>query len=153
VARIAWLLRHQWRAYWRGIIREGNHIQFYLFVLTPLAYLIFIKLPPALQRAAQDLSTGLTGSSELILLLFAGAWLLLPFEDSNHSFSAKHLLSFPLHLIELLALRILSLFISPLALLVLLGSLLSLIPFSRARHPLPGLASALLFFLLALLLG
>jgi hypothetical protein len=153
VARVAWLLRHQWRAYWRGVIREGNHVQFYLFVLTPLAYLIFIKLPPKLQLAAQDLSTGRTGSSEFILLLFAGVWLLLPSVDATLSMSVKNLLRFPLPIRELLALRILSLFISPLALLILLGSLLSLFPFFRARHPLPGLVAALLFFLLAMLLG
>ena len=153
MARIRWMLRHQWRAYWRGIIRTGNHIQFYLFVLTPLAYLIFIKLPPVLQRAAQDLSIGRTRSCEFILLLFAGAWLLLPFEDANPSFSVKNLLRFPLSMTELLGLRILSLFISPLAVLILLGSLLSLFPFSRARYPLAGIAAALLLFLSAMLLG
>jgi hypothetical protein len=153
VARVAWLLRHQWRAYWRGIIRNGNHIQFYLFVLTPLAYLIFIKLPPVLQQAAQDMSTGRTESREFILLLFACAWLFLPFEDAHLSFGVNNLLRFPLPISELLVLRILSLFISPLAVLILLGSLLSLFPFSRARDPLPGLAAALLFFLLAMLLG
>jgi hypothetical protein len=153
MAGVALLFRYQWRAYWRRTARAGGQAPFYLFVLTPLAWVIFIKLPPLLQQAARELAAGYTASSEFVLLMFACGWLFPLFEDANLSLTAKNLLRFPLSLGSLLTLRILSLFISPLALLIVIGSLMSLFPFFKARQPLLGLVAALLFFVLAALLG
>ena len=76
-----------------------------------------------------------------------------PVEDANVSLTSRHLLTFPIDVGSLLGVRILSLFCSPVALVVALGSLISLWPFLSARHPVLGGTAALLLFALALGLG
>ena len=74
-------------------------------------------------------------------------------EDTGVSLTSRRLRTFPIAIGRLLAIRVLSVFCSPVALLIALGSLISLWPFSSARHPVLGGTAALLMFAMALAVG
>ncbi|MBO0798387.1 MAG: hypothetical protein J2P31_06150 [Blastocatellia bacterium] len=150
MAEIVLLLRYQWRAYWRRLSRES--LSQVLLVLT-FGWLIFIKLPPLLFQAARNLTLGRTELIEGILMLFALAWLFIPHEDANISMTAQNLLRFPLSLNTLLAVRLFSLFFSPLVMIIVIGSLISSLPFLKSRNPVLGIVAAILFLSLAALMG
>jgi hypothetical protein len=153
MARVALILRYQWRACWRRIIRTRVRVQFYLMMLLVLGWLFFIGLPPGLSRAAQELAAGHTTSMDAVLAVLCLLWLFVLVEDATVSLTSRHLLTFPIGVGSLLGVRILSLFCSPVALLIALGSLMSLWPFLSARHTVLGGIAALLLFALALGLG
>ena len=150
MAGIALILRYQWRASWRRFIRTRERAQFYLTVLLVLGWAFAAILPARLSRAAQELSAGQTTSIDEVLWVFCGLWLFVLAEDSTVSLTSRHLRPFPLEVGRLLAVRILSVFCSPVALLVALGSVVSLWPFLFARQSVLGAAAALLLFALAL---
>jgi hypothetical protein len=145
------LLKYQWRAYWRRFSRgEGQALSQVLLSLL-LGWLIFIKLPPWLLQAANDLALGKTERIEGILLVFGFGWLFLLHEDSNISITAKNLVRFPLSVNTLLAVRVLSIFISPVVMIIVIGSLMSLFPLLKSRNPVMGIAAAILFHSLAVI--
>jgi hypothetical protein len=149
VAGIALILRYQWRAFWRRFSRTRERAQFYLTVLMVLGWVFIAILPARVSRAAQELPAGHTASMDAVLWLLCGLWLFVLFEDSTVSLTSRHLRLFPLDVGRLLAVRILSVFCSPVALLVALGSLISLWPFLFARQRVLGAAAALLLYTLA----
>jgi hypothetical protein len=153
MARVALILRYQWRAYWRRFIRTRHRVQFYLTMLAVLGWSFFVILPPRLSRAAHDLAAGQTTSTEAVLWVFCALWLFVVVEDVSVSLTSRHLLTFPIDLGSLLGIRVLSFFCSPVALLIALGSLISLWPFLFARHTVLGGIAALWLFALALGLG
>jgi hypothetical protein len=150
MARIALILRYQWRAFWRRFIRTHHRAQLYLTVLAVLGWVYIAILPARLSRAAQELSAGQTTSIEAVLGTFCLLWLFVPVEDANVSLTSHRLRTFPIDVGRLLSVRILSVFCSPVALLVAFGSLISLWPFLFARQTVLGGAAALLLFALAL---
>ena len=150
MARIALILRYQWRAFWRRFIRTRHRAQFYLTVLAVLGWAFIAILPASLSRAAQELSAGQTTSMDTVLWTFCALWLLVPVEDANISLTSRHLRAFPIDVGRLLSVRILSVFCSPVALLVGFGSLISLWPFLLARQTVLGGIAALLLFAMVL---
>ena len=90
---------------------------------------------------------------DAVLWVFCVLWLSVLAEGASISLTSRHLLTFPIDVGSLLGVRILSLFCSPVAQLIALGSLISLWPFFHARHTVLGGAAALLLFALALGLG
>src|SRR5687767_4357199 len=144
------MFRYQWRAFWRRVLRTG-HLKFYLTVLTLFGWMTAVALPDSLSRAAGELAAGQTVSMDKLLLVLCLLWLIVLGEDLNVSLSSDRLRRFPLDVRSLLALRLLSLFLSPIAWLATIVSLLGLSPLLSARHPLLGGLAALFFF--ALIIG
>jgi hypothetical protein len=153
VAGIALILRYQWRAFVRRFVRTRRRAQYYLTMLAALGWSFFVILPPWLSRASHQLAAGQTTVMDAVLWVFCGLWLLVPAEDASVSLTSRRLLTFPIDVGSLLGVRILSLFCSPVTVLIALGSLMSLWPFFSARHPVLGGAGALLLFALAFGLG
>lgn len=149
MAGVALLLKYQWRAYWRRFSRGGGQALSQVLLSLLLGCLIFIKLPPWLLQAANDLALGKTESIDVILLVFGFGWLLLLHDDSNISITAKNLVRFPLSVNTLLTVRVLSIFISPVVMMIVIGSLMSLLPLLKSRNPVMGMAAAILFHSLA----
>jgi hypothetical protein len=153
MAGVALLLKYQWRAYWRRFSRGGGQALSQVLLSLLLGWLIFIKLPPWLLQAANDLALGKTEIIDGILLMFGFGWLFLFREDSNISISAKNLVRFPLSVNTLLAVRVISFFISPVVMMIVIGSLMSLLPLLKSRNPAMGMAAAILFLSLAAIVG
>jgi hypothetical protein len=149
MAGVALLLKYQWRAYWRRFSRGGGQALSQALLLFLLGWMIFIKLPPLLLEAANDLAAGKTERTEGILLACGFGWLFLLHEDTNISIAAKNLIRFPLSVNTLLGVRVLSMFISPVVMMIVIGSLMSLFPFLTSRNPVTGIAAAILFLSLA----
>jgi hypothetical protein len=153
MAGIALLLRYQWRAYWRRFSRGGGQALSQVLLSLLLGWLIFIELPPLLLQAANDLALGKTAIIDGILLTFSFGWLFLLHEDTNISMAAKNLVKFPLSFNTLLAVRVVSIFFSPVVMIIVIGSLMSLFPLLKSRNPAIGIAAAILFLSLALIAG
>lgn len=153
MAGIALIFRYQWRAFWRRFVRTRHRAQLYLTVLTVLGWAFFAILPARLSRAAEELAAGQTNSMDAVLSTFCVLWLFVFVEDASVSLTSRDLRTFPIDVGPLLGVRVLSLFCSPVALLIGLGSLISLWPFFSARHTVLGGGAALLLFALALGLG
>ena len=128
------IFRYQWRAFWRRVLRTGR-VKFYLTVLALLGWMTAVALPDSLSRAAGELAAGQTASMDRLLLVLCLLWLVVLGEDLNVSLSSDRLRRFPLDVRSLLALRLLSLFLSPIAWLATIVSLLGLSPLLSARHP------------------
>jgi hypothetical protein len=146
------MFRYQWLAFWRRALRTGR-VKFYLTVLMLLVWLIVVALPDSLSRAAGELAAGQTASMDTLLLVLCLLWLVVLGEDLNVSLSSDRLRRFPLDVRSLLALRLLSLFLSPIAWLATIVSLLVLSPLLSAPHPVLGGLAALLFLALAIGVG
>jgi hypothetical protein len=149
MAGVALLLKYQWRAYWRRFSRGGGQALSQVLLSLLLGWLIFIKLPPQLWQAANELASGKTERIEGILLMFGFGWLFLLHDDLNISITAKNLVRFPLSVNTLLAIRVLSIFISPVVMMIVIGSLISFFPLLKSRSPVMGMAAAILFHSLA----
>ena len=146
MAGIALILDYQWRAFWRRVIRTRQRIRFYFTLFALLGYVFVAILPARQARAADELSTGQTTSMEVVLWTFCVLWLFVPVEDANVSLTSRRLRTFPIDVGRLLVVRMLSVFCSPVALLIAVGSLVSLWPFLFARQAVLGGAGALLLF-------
>ena len=144
------MFRYQWRAFWRRALRTGR-VKFYLTVLAVVGWMTALSLPAALSRAAGELAAGETTSMRRLLLGLCLMWLFVLGEDLNVSLSSDRLRRFPVDARSLLTLKLLSRFLSPLAWMATIVSLVGLSPLLSARHPLLGILSAL--FVLALTIG
>jgi len=149
LARASLIFRYQWRAFWRRVLRTGR-VKFYLSVLTLLGWMTAVALPDSLSRAAGELAAGQMASMDRLLLVLCLLWLVVLSEDLNVSLSSDRLRRFPLDVRSLLALKLSSLFLSPIAWLATIVSLLGLSPLLSARHPLLGVLAAFLFFALTI---
>jgi hypothetical protein len=150
MAGTALILTYQWRAFWRRFIRTRQRARFYLTVFALLGWAFVAILPARMSRAAQELSAGQTTAMDEVLWTLCVLWLVVLVEDASVSLTSRHLRTFPLDVRRLLAVRILSVFCSPVALLVALGSAISLWPFLFARQTVLGAVAALLLYALAL---
>ena len=146
------IFRYQWRAFWRRVLRTGR-LKFYLTVLTLLGWMTAVALPDSLSRAAGELAAGQTASMDRLLLVLCLLWLVVLGEDLNVSLSSDRLRRFPLDVRSLLALRLFSLFLSPIAWLATIVSLIGLSPLLSAPHPLLGSLAAFFFFALTIGVG
>jgi hypothetical protein len=149
LARASLIFRYQWRAFWRRVLRTGR-LKFYLSVLALLGWITAGALPDRLSRAAGELAEGQTASMDRLLLVLCLLWLVALGEDLNVSLSSDRLRRFPLDVRSLLALKLSSLFLSPIAWLATIVSLFGLSPLLSARHPLLGILAALFFFALTI---
>ncbi len=150
MAGAALIFTYQWRAHWRRLIRIRDRTQFYLIALAVLTWVFVGLLPARLSRAARELSAGQTTSMEAVLLIVGLVWLVVLLEPPTFSMSSRHLLRFPLNVRSLIAVRVLSPFCSPVALLALVGSVASLVPFLSAPNPALGIVAAVLLFAVVL---
>ena len=146
------IFRYQWRAFWRRVLRTGR-LKFYLTALTLLGWMAAVALPESLSRAAGELAAGQTASMDGLLLVLCLLWLVVLGEDLNVSLSSHRLRRFPLDLRSLLALRLVSIFLSPIAWLATIVTLIGLSPLLSAPHPLLGSLAALFFFALTIGVG
>ena len=152
MARASLIFRYQWRAFWRRVLRT-KRAEFYLPVLTLLGGVTVVALPDGLSRAARELAGGQTASMDRLLLLLCVLWLAVLSEDLNVSLSSDRLRRFPIDLRTLLALRLFSIFLSPIAWLATIVSLLVLSPLLSAAHPVFGILAALWLFALTIGIG
>ena len=136
------MFRYQWRAFWRRALRTGR-VKFYLTLLTVAGWMTAVSLPAALSRATGDLAAGQTAAMNRLLLVLCLFWLVALGEDLNVSLSSERLRRFPVGARSLLTLNLLSRFLSPLAWLATIVSLVGLSPLLSARHPLVGILAAL----------
>jgi hypothetical protein len=146
------MFRYQWRAFWRRVLRTGR-LKFYLTLLTLLGWVTAVTLPDSLSRAAGELAGGETASMDMLLLVLCLLWLVALGDDLNVSLSSDRLRRFPLDVRSLLALRLSSLFLSPIVWLATIVSLLGLSPLFSARQPLLGSLAAFLLFALTIGVG
>jgi hypothetical protein len=153
MAGIALIFKYQWRAFWRRMIRTRRRAQYYFMVLALLGWVGGVILPERLSRAVHELKAGQTSSMDAVLWTLCALWLFVVVEDTGISLTSQRLRTFPITIGRLLAVRVVSVFCSPVALLIALGSLISLWPFFSARHPVLGATAALLLFALALAVG
>jgi hypothetical protein len=146
------MFRYQWRAFWRRVLRTGR-LKFYLTLLTLLLWVTAATLPDGLSRAAGGLAAGQTPSMDMLLLVLCLLWLVVLGEDLNVSLSSDRLRRFPVDVGSLLTLRLSSLFLSPIAWLATIVSLIGLSPLLSAPHPLLGGVAALFLFALTIGVG
>ncbi len=152
MARASLIFRYQWRAFWRRVLRTGR-VKFYLTVLALLGWMTAVALPDSLSRAAGELAAGQTASMDRLLLVVSLLWLVVLGEDLHVSLSSDRLRRFPLDVRSLLALRLFSIFLSPIAWLATILSLLGLSPLLSAPHPLLGSLAAVFFLALTIGIG
>ena len=128
-------------------------MKFYLNVLTLLGWISVATLPDRLSRAARELAAGQTASMGWLLLSLCLLWLMACGEELHVSLSSDRLRRFPIDRRSLFALSLLSRFLSPIAWLATIVTLIGLSPLLSARHPLPAIAGALFLVALAISFG
>jgi hypothetical protein len=128
-------------------------VKFYLTVLALLGWMSVVALPGNLSRAARELAAGQTASMDRLLLVLCLLWLVVLNEELNVSLSSDRLRRFPIDVRSLLALRLLSVFLSPIAWLATIMSVLGLSPLLFAPHPLLGSLAACVFLALTIGIG
>lgn len=152
MARTSLIFPYQWRAFWRRALRTGR-VKFYISVLVMLGWVTAGALLDRVSRAATELAAGQTATMDRLLLVICLLWVVVVGENLNVSLSSDRLRRFPIDERSLVALKLLSLFLSPIAWLATIVSLLALSPFLSARHPLLGSLMALLFLGLTIGVG
>jgi hypothetical protein len=149
LARTSLIFRYQWRAFWRRTLRTGG-VKFYLSVLAVVGWISANTLPDRIARASSELAAGQTASMDQLLLVLCVLWLVVPGQNLNVSLSNDRLRRFPIGVRSLLALKLASLFLSPVVWLATILSVVTLLPLLSARHPLPAILAALFFFVLTM---
>src|SRR5262245_49343716 len=124
-----------------------------MILLLLLGALFIFKLPPVLLRAARELALGKTAGIDQLLFVISAAWLFPRIEDTLISIQPKNLIRFPLTTDSLLCIRIGSFFISPLAMIITVGSLLCASALLASPRPFIGISAAILLFVTAAGLG
>jgi hypothetical protein len=143
------IFEYQWRAFWRRAVRT-RRAEFYVPVVALLATMAAVVLRDHGSRAAGELAARQTASMDRLLLALCLLWLVVVNENLHVSLSSDRLRRFPLDVHSLLALRLYSLFMSPITWLAALVSLPGLSPMLSAAHPLLGMLAALCVFALAI---
>ena len=151
MAGVALAVRFQGRGFWRRMLRR-EQARSYLVWLTLGGGFIAFKLPALLSRASGELAAGQTASTHQLLIAACLLWLLVLGEVQDGLTSAR-LRRFPLAVRELIAIRILSLWLSPLVWMVTVASILILAPFRAAPHPLLGILCAGLLYAVTIGVG
>lgn len=152
MARVALTLRYQWRGFWRRI-RRRDQVRSHLIVLALGGWFIAFRLPALLSAASKALAAGQTMSTQQVLIGLCLVWLAVLAEGRDHRLTSEFLRRFPLDVSSLIAIRVLSLWLSPIVWMATMASLLSLIPFLSARHPLLGMLATLFLYAITVGLG
>ena len=153
MAGVKQILKYQWKAYWRRFMRGGQLTQLDMLLLLLFGALFIYKLPPELWRASRELAIGQTARMERLLLPLAVAWFYSLFEQSLISLSPKNLFRYPLTTDSLLLIRIGSFFISPVAMIITVSSLLGAVSLLASPRSFIGAGAAILFFVIVASLG
>ena len=77
--RLAWIVRWQWRAYWRRFSRGKNLAAGHQGITSIVTILILFKYLRVLRSASIDLASGNTTRVQSLLAVIFLAWLVLPF--------------------------------------------------------------------------
>ena len=151
--RVATVLQYQWRAYRRRFRRGANLSTNNVGVLILLGGLGAIRYFQQLPLAANQLAKGESTRYEALLIVVFLIWLLPVMGESKRSITSSRLLHLPLNTNELFAIRLGSIFCSPLAWIIMAGALTLAYPLAFAEHPLIGIFALLVFLQLGLLVS
>lgn len=146
--RVATVIQCQWRAYWRRFRRGSNVTTNNVGVLILLLGLGAIRYFQQLPLAARQLARGETTRYEALLVVVFLVWLLPVMAEPKRSITTNRLVHLPLTNNELFFIRLSSVFCSPLAWIVVAGTLTLGYPLVFARNPLTGGIALLVFLLL-----
>jgi len=142
--RLAWIVRWQWRAYWRRFSHGQNLAVGHLGITAIVTVLILFKYFRVLGSAGLDLASGNTTRIQSLVAVIFLAWLALLF-ISRPAISLRGLRHMPFSLPELLAIRIVSLLITPYSWIVVGASLALCYPLAHAPKPWTAITAVLLF--------
>ena len=151
--RITAILRFQWRAYWRRFRRATGLTRRNTGILVVFGGIVIARYLQQLPIIARQLANGETSRYQALLQVAFLVWMMPALAESKRSISTRGLLRFPLTTYELFAIRLGSLFFSPLTWIISAVSLALVYPISRAEHPLPGMFALFTFLLLGLFSG
>ena len=153
MGKIKTILKCQWRAYWRRVIRPGSLTVGNQGILLIISILFLMKYIRALEFAGDQMAKGNGKSLERLLLVINLAWLFPLLSSARLSVATRALRHLPLSLKDLFLIKTGSLLIPPFAWMVVAGSLAIAFPLARAPRPLTGMVAALLYIMNAWLLG
>ena len=148
--RIAVVLRFQWRAYWRLFRRAGNVSTSNAGVLVLFGAIGVFRYLQQLPAIAAQLARGETQKYETALTMVFLVWMLPVLGESRRTISSNALLHTPLSPRDLFVIRFVSIFISPVAWIVIAASLALAYPIARAANPAAGIIALFLFLLFSL---
>lgn len=151
--RVATVLEFQWRGYRRRFRRAGNLTTNNLGVLILFGGLGAIRYFQQLPLAANQLANGETTRYEGLLAVVFLIWLWPVMGETKRSITSSRLVHLPLNTNELFAIRLGSIFCSPLAWIIVAGALTLAYPLAVTEHPFIGIAALLVFLQLGLLVS
>jgi hypothetical protein len=151
--RVTAVLRYQWRAYWRRFRRATSLTRHNAGILVVFGGIAVFKFLQQLPLVAKQLANGQTSRYQTLLTLGFLVWMMPPLAESKRSISSRGLLRFPLSNHELFAIRLGSLFFSPVTWIIGVVSLALLYPLAMAAHPFTGTLALFAFVLVALFSG
>ena len=146
--RVTTVLQFQWRAYWRRFRRGSNVTTNNAGVLILLLGLGAIRYFQQLPPATQQLASGETTRYEALLFVVFLVWLLPVMGESKRSIATNRLVHLPLTNNDLFLIRLSSVFCSPVAWIVVAGTLTLCYPLALARNPLTGVVALIVFLVL-----
>ena len=138
------LLRWQWRAYWRRILRGGTAARSNLVVVGLISVAGLARYITFLRDVASRTAKGKT---DLLELLMAGLLLVCiqpGWDAANFALGSRDMIRFPLQPATRLSFRILSRFVAPVSWLLTAACLAGLWPVWQLPHPLPATLTLLL---------
>lgn len=148
--RVAVVLRAQWLAYWRRLLRTGPASKGNVGVLLFLGAIAVFRYLRYLPTLHVELGLGRAAAYEELLSAMFLVWLLPVLAESRRSLSGRGLIHFPLSVTEQFLVRLGSVFISPVSWALVLCSLALCYPLSAAPHFIPSVVALLLLLFLAL---
>ena len=151
--RITAVLRYQWRAYWRRFRRATSLTRHNAGILVVFGGIVVVRFLQQLPLVAKQLANGQTSGYQTLLTLGFLVWMMPALAESKRSISSRGLLRFPLSTQELFAIRLGSLFFSPVTWIIGMVSLGLVYPLALAAHPFTGTLALFVFVLLALFSG
>src|SRR5688572_30823149 len=151
--RVATVLQCQWRAYRRRFRRTGNITANNLGLLILVGGIGAIRYFQQLPVAANQLAKGETTRYEALLTVLFLVWMLPVMGESKRSITPIRLVHLPLNTTELFAIRLGSIFCSPVAWIIMAGALTLAYPLALAPHPFMGIIALFVFLQLGLLVG
>lgn len=148
--RITAVLKLQWRAYWRRFRGSTNLRANNAGAVVLIGGLLAVRFFQQLPLAASQLSHGETTRYEALLIAVFVAWMVPVMGESRRSIASRSLLHFPLTSLQLFAIRVGSVFCSPVSWIVFALSLALVYPIAVTAHPFAGFIGLLVFLLLGL---
>lgn len=148
--RIRAVLKFQWRAYWRRFRGSANLRVSNAGALVLFGGLAALRFLQQLPLAASQLERGETARYETLLIVVFVVWMVPVMGEPRRSIASRALLHFPFAPRELFAIRVGSVFCSPLSWIIVVLSLALGYPVAVSQHPVTGTIGLLLLLLLGL---